>query len=135
MFNKGLLISKHLFQDEAMPGTNCPFQSTLLTNFKDSLLFSIKGLLHRTNLLRLCCHLMRMQFTRTFVRSSGKQPKNIPHNHQNKTFIKISIFCVGMQNMNTFINNSAVFSSLVVTVLLAKLDRKWTDRWSKHGVY
>ena len=72
-----------------------------------------------------------MWFTRTSVTPLRKQPKRLFH-----VGIEITIFRVGMQSVNpsikTFLQSpQGDDSSLAVTALLAKLDRKRRDQWSE----
>ena len=68
---------------------------------------------------------MWMRLTRTSVTLLRKQPKRLSH-----ASIKITIFHVGKQSVNSSMKLSCN-SSLAAAALLAKLDRKRRDRWSK----
>ena len=74
---------------------------------------------------------MWMQLTRTFATPLRKQPKRL--SHAGIEIINIPCWDAECESLyKTFLHSpQRDDSSLASTALLAKLDRKWRDPWSK----
>ena len=128
--SRGHNIDFHLLHHQ---GLLWQHQACLLSNGTFARPNGVTTLLWRINLQRLCCHLihlMWMQLTRTCNTIKKAAKKTIPCRYQNNFILCWDAECESLYK--TFLQSpQGDYSSLAATALLAKLDRKRRNQWSK----